>query len=143
MAGIEGDVYVYLDSEEKAPIAFTVNGAALQANYGGSVRAQVGYAFDRFLPYVTAGVAFIDYEGGTTLPANGPIFPGTTYDDTRAGWTVGAGLAYAFTDHIVGHVEYRYADYGSKTYNTPGVITGRTKLDLNEHAVRLGIGYKF
>ena len=28
------------------------------------------------------------------------------------GWTVGAGLDYAFTDHVFGRFEYRYTDLG-------------------------------
>ena len=35
---------------------------------------------------------------------------------TRVGWTIGAGLDQAFTDCLVGRVEFLYADYGSVRY---------------------------
>jgi outer membrane immunogenic protein len=48
---------------------------------------------------------------------------------TFSGWTVGAGLDYAFTDNVFGRVEYRYNDYGSK--DLMGVDT-----DFNQNVVR-------
>ncbi len=32
-------------------------------------------------------------------------------------YTVGAGVDYAFTNNIFGRVEYRYTDFGSKTFD--------------------------
>jgi len=144
VVGVEGDIYSYFDQNVKEPIAGAApNGAELTVKFGGSAKAQLGYAFDRFLPYVTGGVAFIDYSGGSAVIVGGPIFPGTAYSETKVGWTVGAGLAYAFTDHWVGNVEYRYSDYGSSNFATPFAFAGTTKLKLTENAIKLGISYKF
>jgi outer membrane immunogenic protein len=35
---------------------------------------------------------------------------------TRWGWTIGAGLEEAFSDCLVGRIEFLYADYGRVTY---------------------------
>lgn len=143
VVGVEGDIYSYFDSKDQAPMNIGPNGMELTAHYGGSVRGQLGYAFNRFLPYVTGGVAVIDYSGGSAATVGAPLAVGSTYSDTTAGWTLGAGLAYAFTDHIVGNVDYRYSDYGSTTFTTPGVAAGKTKVDLKESAIKVGISYKF
>src|SRR5262249_37293369 len=45
-----------------------------------TARGRVGYAFDRFLPYLTGGLAFGD------INATRPGFPGGSI--TNAGWTV-------------------------------------------------------
>jgi len=145
--GVEGDLYSYFNKEDAARLNINSSGESLTVNYGGSLRGQVGYAFDRFLPYVTGGVAFIDYAGVGIRPfPGGPAYPGTGYSGTQAGWTVGAGLAYAFTDHFVANVDYRYTDFGSTTFDTPGVggpIVHSTEVDMKENAVKIGFSYKF
>lgn len=145
VAGVEADLFGYFDADGLAPIGGSINNAAFEANYGGSVRGQVGYAFDRFLPYVTGGLAFVDIEGGTTPGGSTTVAPGASYDDTRIGWTIGAGLAYAVTDNWIVNADYRYSDYGDETYDTPAVAGGTadTSLDLTEQALKLGISYKF
>ena len=57
-------------------------------------------------------------------------------DATFSGWTVGAGLDYAFSNNIFGRVEYRYDDYGSK--DLLGVDS-----DFNQNVVTLGVCFKF
>jgi outer membrane immunogenic protein len=60
-----------------------------------------------------------------------------------AGWTLGAGLDYALTDRWIGRVEYRYANFGTFSYNPTvfGPVTERHK--TTENAFRLGLAYKF
>jgi outer membrane immunogenic protein len=109
-------------------------------NWQGSVRARVGYAIDRFLPYLTAGVAYSDWdvEGGTV------IAPTTTidYSEHFTGWTVGGGAEYAFTDNLIGRIEYRYTDFGDAGSAIP-IPPGAAKLDLDSSTARLGVAYKF
>src|SRR5262245_38071017 len=54
----------------------------------GTGRGRLGYAFDRFLPYITGGAAFGDVQ------ANATGFSGTK--KTQFGWTIGGGIEYAF-----------------------------------------------
>ncbi|WJI78809.1 MULTISPECIES: outer membrane beta-barrel protein [unclassified Mesorhizobium] len=143
VVGVEGDIYSYFNKEDAAQLNSGPNGESITVNYGGSLRGQVGYAFDRFLPYVTGGLAFIDYSGGGIGFFPGPIVAGTDFSETKAGWTVGAGLAYAITDHFVANVDYRYSDYGSTTFATPFAGVGTTKVDLKENAVKFALSYKF
>jgi len=52
-----------------------------------TARGRVGYAVDRWMPYVTAGLAIGDIR--TTTPGFAGI------DQTNAGWTVGGGVEFA------------------------------------------------
>jgi outer membrane immunogenic protein len=70
----------------------------------GTARFRAGYAFDRFLPYVTGGVGFIDIENNGGNPANAARY--NVVEDVRFALAFGVGADYAFTDNIVGRIEY-------------------------------------
>lgn len=97
MLGVEGDVSYNWNEE-------SVGGNEYEFDTTGSVRARVGYALDHALFYGAAG--WTGARGHVSTPVGDD-------DATFSGWTVGAGLDYAFTDNIFGRVEYRYNDYGS------------------------------
>jgi len=100
----------------------------LSVPWQGSVRGRLGYAWDRFLLYGTGGVAFADAKlaGGNSKGL--------------VGWTLGAGVEYAFTDSLSGRVEYRYSDFQRATFTAPA---GPIKSKFDENQVLVGISYKF
>jgi outer membrane immunogenic protein len=103
----------------------------------GTVRGRVGYAFDRFLPYVTGGWA---YGHGTINGVTGAGSFSTSND--YSGWTAGAGLEYAFLNNWSAKLEYLYVDFG----NGPTTATGAGALSSNhltDNIVRVGLNYKF
>ncbi|MDI6029424.1 porin family protein [Corticibacterium sp. UT-5YL-CI-8] len=111
-----------------------------ELRWSGAVRGRIGYAMDRFLPYVAGGVALgrikthgVDNEVGESFDL------GTK---THVGWTVGAGAEYAFTDNVIGRAEYRYTDFGKEEYAGNEDIDSHTT-KLRTHDVRLGIAFKF
>ncbi|WP_246755344.1 MULTISPECIES: outer membrane protein [Rhizobium] len=57
----------------------------------GAVRGRLGYAFDRTLIYAT---------GGWTATRGFIKIPGDKESKTFNGWTIGAGVDYAFTNNI-------------------------------------------
>ena len=57
-----------------------------------TVRGRLGYAFDRFLPYITGGLAVGD------INATVPVLPGGSI--SNAGWTVGAGLEVGVVSNV-------------------------------------------
>lgn len=121
-------------------VTTTSQGAKLK--WDGSVRLRVGYAMDRFLPYITGGVAFGKYDFNPTWQVDSAL----RYSSTHTGWTVGAGLEYAVTDNLIARVEYRYADYGKKDYLDYAVSANgeyNDRIDLKTHTIRAGISYKF
>ena len=123
-------------------------------NYIGTVRGRLGYAFDRFLPYVTGGLAYGDTGnsrtvsfGGAGIPAN--AFTSGSGNRTRVGYAVGAGVEYAFTNNITAKAEYLFTDLGrsgSRTL-TSAAAPGYTFISTNRndriHQVRVGLNYKF
>lgn len=115
------------------------NSASGEMDWNGSVRVRAGYAIDRFLPYVTGGVAFGRYKFTPTYAGTGPL-PGSK---TQTGWTIGAGLEYALSDHLTTRIEYRYTDFGSAKYDIPGFSTFETRVKLKTNDVRIGLTYKF
>lgn len=102
-----------------------------------ALRGRVGYAWDRALFYGTAGAAYVDYEVDTQIDGESD---GTSADNW--GWTLGAGVEYAFTDRWIGRVDYRYSDYdgddgswyeGDADY----------EIDLQTRELRVGVAYRF
>ncbi|MBZ9662190.1 porin family protein [Mesorhizobium sp. ESP-6-4] len=121
---------------------FTGAGALLKTElkWSGSARLRAGYAFDRTLPYITAGVAAAKYEM-TVIATSGSI---PIHDETHLGWTVGAGVEHAFTDRWIARVEYRYSDFGKKDVSVPLFGPGTVaNIDLKTHDLRVGLSYKF
>jgi len=88
-------------------------------------------------------VAFgrVDVEIGDTdggLPDDEDFVSGSS---TQVGWVLGAGLDYAFTDKLVGRVEYLYMDLGDETYtNADG---DSINFDTNVSTIRTGLSYRF
>jgi len=111
------------------------------ARFDGSVRATAGFAFDRTLVYATGGLAFIDV-GGCAAPAPGAACaPLTNYSGVRAGWTAGAGVAFAVAPNWSVRAEYLYANYGTKNYLLPNGSTLRESVAT--HTIRVGASYMF
>jgi outer membrane immunogenic protein len=104
VVGAEGDI-------DWSGIKGTTNllcapGCTTRNHWLSTVRGRVGYAmFDRFLPYLTAGLAVGDIA--TTLPG----FPAGSI--TTAGWTVGAGVEVGIVSNVSLKAEYLYVDLGN------------------------------
>jgi outer membrane immunogenic protein len=97
---------------------------------------RVGYAFDRLLLYATGGGAWVrdrfEYVGLAT----------ESIKQTRSGWTIGAGLEYAFTPNWSLAAQYNYIDLGDKNVNFPlAGFTASTESELHLATVRLN--YRF
>lgn len=128
-ADVDGEGTVF--DEPGDPIGL----AGQELNWSGAGRLRLGYAVDRFLPYIAGGVAFGDID----LTPIG-VLGAPTFSDTFVGWTIGGGLDYAFTDNLIFRAEYRYTDFGSEDFDDGD---GGFEMELDTHDVRLGIAYKF
>jgi outer membrane immunogenic protein len=143
VVGLEGDVEGLFNDNDKfsgllynaagVPVAFSLS--AHDIDWQGSIRARAGFAFDRALIYATGGFAFAGVSGGFSNLAvdNG--------DDTVTGWTLGAGIEYAFTNNLTTRVEYRYTNYDLDQNTFANVAFGDSNMDF--HTVRVGLSYKF
>jgi outer membrane immunogenic protein len=125
---------------------FDVNSA--QERWVATARARVGYAVDKWLLYVTAGAAWARIRSSEWLITE-PTFA-VLQDDTRTGWTVGAGLEYALSYGWSVRSEYLYVQIPSYTTFTPGIGNGLLvgaptflSTKMNNNIVRAGLTYKF
>ncbi|WP_454655971.1 outer membrane protein [Bosea beijingensis] len=104
----------------------------VKTDYFGTVRARVGVAFDRFMPYITGGWAYGNVK--SSIPAIG-------FSSDRShtgGFAVGGGLEYAVTNNIIAGVEYLYVDLGEKN-----ILGANTKVGTDFSVVRARLSYKF
>ena len=92
--GLEADIQYADFSSSPTYGVYPLSGS--EGNYWGTVRGRLGYAIDRTLLYVTGGLAYGDV--GTQLDRFGG-------GDAQAGWVLGAGVEYAFTNNWTGRVE--------------------------------------
>jgi outer membrane immunogenic protein len=118
--GLEGDAAAVLGGNK----AFTPGGVAIlnstfNSSYAAAIRGRLGIpAWDRALLYVAGGVAFGDTKVATTAGS---------YTTDRTGWTIGAGVDYAFTPNWIGRLEYRYVDLGTGGYTNAYFFNDRVE----------------
>lgn len=110
----------------------TLGGTTVEQDWDASLRARLGYAFERSLIYSFAGVAVTGVEA-SSIAGND--------DQTLTGYNLGAGLEHEFLDGITGRIEYGFSDYGSETFAPGGGASN--EIDFNEDSVNLGLGVKF
>jgi outer membrane immunogenic protein len=98
--GVEGDIDwsgIRGSTNSLCPL-----GCETRNHWLATARGRIGYAFDRFLPYLTAGLAVGDINATT------PGFPGGSI--TTAGWTVGGGLEVGIVPNVSVKAEYLFVD---------------------------------
>jgi outer membrane immunogenic protein len=130
--GIEGD---YDWADVRGSVACGVVFMCETRNtYLATIRGRFGYAFDRWLPYITAGGAYGDIRATE-------LVTGATATSNKFGWTAGAGLEYAFLGNWSAKIEYLYVDLGS--FDTGFTAPVPDNVSFREHVIRAGINYKF
>jgi len=95
----------------------------------GTTRARAGYAWGWTLFYATAGLAY----GETKFD-----FAGVTDPHTDLGWTVGAGVEFAFTPCWSVKAEWLYYNLGPQTYPLAGITS-----TFSSDVLRVGVNYRF
>jgi outer membrane immunogenic protein len=119
------------------------NGLRSKTDFLASITGRLGWAgWDpRVLLYVRGGVAWAhekDQVGSS----------GGFADQSRTGWTVGAGVEWAFAPNWSAFVEWDHYGFGSKSQTfitpesgTPTVLHADIKQDIE--TVRIGVNYRF
>ncbi len=101
-----------------------------------TARGRLGYAADRFLPYVTGGVAFGDIRA--SVPGFGQ------FSQDRTGWTLGGGLEAALAANWTAKVEYLYVNLGSFNCGLNcGGISATDNVSFHSNVLRAGLNYRF
>ena len=104
-----------------------------------SVRGRLGLAFDRFLVFGTGGWAWGNPLTSYALVGAAPFF---NNGGSSTGWTAGLGVDYAFTDSVVGRIEYRYTSLETSGFVSTATNTAAASDRLPISDLRAGIAYK-
>ena len=147
--GLEADIQGSGQKTDNAFAIATIPTASIaysdKLDWFGTVRGRVGYAIGdqgRWLPYVTGGLAYGEnkFSGSGTVGALPVAF---SQSNTNVGWTVGAGLEWAFWDKWSAKIEYLYMDLGNGSTialtPTSAVSTGR----MTDNVARVGVNFHF
>jgi outer membrane immunogenic protein len=135
VAGIEGDVDwadIYNTTTQACPA-----GCKTSDSWLSTVRGRLGFAADRFMPFVTGGLAVGD------ISASSPGLPGAT--TTNAGWTIGGGIEMSLIGNWSAKAEYLYVDLGKFNCGTNcGAAVGvNDNVSFTTNLVRAGVNYRF
>jgi outer membrane immunogenic protein len=131
--GIEGDVD--WSGVSGSTTTLCPAGCTTKNDWLGTARGRLGYAFDRFLPYITGGLAFGDIRATT------PGFAGAT--QTNLGWTVGAGLEVAIAGNWSAKAEYLHVGLGSFNCGLACGLVRPDNVSLRAELLRGGVNYRF
>lgn len=115
--------------------------------YTGALRGRLGYAIGAHLPYVSAGVGIAEYEhkfdfsGASTYPNHlGKVPQDLDSRERYVGFTIGFGMENMLMRNLVLRSDYRYSNYGSKSFSIDGFDYD---IRLDSHDLSVGIAYKF
>jgi outer membrane immunogenic protein len=150
VVGIEND-FSWTNKKGSAPdlLPFNVTStSATRERWIDTLRPRFGYAWDRFMIYGTAGVAW----AGTDVTVSNAAFGSVTNSQNRVGWTAGLGGEWAAWvgpwGALTFKLEYLHADFDSKQYFNPpfptpiGIIVTRD-MKLRDDMIRAGMNVKF
>jgi outer membrane immunogenic protein len=155
--GVEADA-AWRDGRATTSFAFLnapfndVTTFSTRQNWLATVRPRAGIAVNNYLLYVTGGAAFEGIEHTVTENRTSVVggLRNFTTDDTRVGWTVGAGVEAGFGPWSVG-LEYLFADFGNRTLSAPAQVVGGVPFptsvvtfdDTQQHILRAKLNYRF
>jgi outer membrane immunogenic protein len=131
--GFEAD-YNFSDVTGSAA-CFVVSTCETSNSWLATFRGRFGYAFDRFLPYVTAGGAYGDIKATTTT-----LGVSLSDNETKFGYAFGIGLEYAMFGNWTVKAEYLHVNLGK--FN-PNFALGLYDVSFSENIIRGGVNYKF
>ncbi len=143
--------HVVLGIEADATFTSAIDQAALgrapapfntTLDYVGTLRGRVGYAFDRWMPFVTGGFAW----GHTHVNINDPSTAGEVISSVgqyQPGWTAGLGLEFAVSGNWTAKLEYDYVELARQTYDLSGFALPGVSVDPRIHLAKVGLNYQF
>lgn len=123
-----------------------------------ALRARVGYAWDRWLPYATAGVVWGDVDNSFATTNGVNTFVGRS-DDVN-GWQLGGGVETRVVGNVTVGVEYLYTNLDNDSYrvrsqgpapvNNPFILVNpagtdfkRSDSEFDFHSLRATVSYRF
>lgn len=125
--GLEADATALnIDEDRDLP------NADLKANWMGSARARIGYAFDQVMFYGTGGFSLARVEASSNAIARSD-------SHIHTGYVLGGGVEFMVSDNWVFGGEYLRHELGSETY----VLNNTFDSEGNFDAFRVRASYQF
>jgi outer membrane immunogenic protein len=131
--GLEGDVsYANIEGSDRNEFCGPV--CRTEVQWFATLRGRAGPTFDRLLLFVSGGLAVVRLEAG---------FDGAPFGSaTKTGWTLGAGLEWAFAPNWSAKLEYLHVG-GLGAFDADpscsNCFVPRSSFDV----MRVGVNYRF
>ena len=116
----------------------------------GTLRARIGYAFDRFLPYLTGGAAWMAGSTTENCPAGasaGHCQTAGQYSETddfdRIGLAYGGGFEIKMADNVSVFAEYLRLDFGTEIHDLGPKSWDRAIEIDGVDVIKAGLNYRF
>ncbi|MFN3659320.1 MAG: outer membrane protein [Pseudolabrys sp.] len=115
----------------------TVSSGDLKTPWFGTIRGRLGYAWDRWMVYLTGGGAYSRVTWDGTLSTTGPF----SSSATGWSWTLGGGVETMLWDRWSVKLEYLYVATPDSFPTPPG--TTDMSGDTHTNIIRAGLNYHF
>jgi outer membrane immunogenic protein len=142
--GIEGEVNsLSVSGDETTQVGGSRTKTEMNLSNSARIRGRLGAGVGRrWFIYGAAGWSQVKSEIKlTSLSTPGQA---ASASETLNGWNIGVGGEFAFTQRLIGRVEYIFDNYGGTTYNTGnGFFVDRRIDDLNAGTLRAALSFKF
>jgi outer membrane autotransporter protein len=116
----------------------------------GTIRGRLGYSFGRWLPYATAGGAWMSGSTTEVCPTGaqfGHCSRAGAYTESgdlnRWGWAYGGGVEVKLTQNVSLFAEYLRLDFGTETEDLGPKSWDREVKIEDVDVVRAGVNFKF
>lgn len=121
-----------------------INGQT-KINYLGTLVGRLGHVLYDSLLYINAGTNVVNTQFTLNANTSEYLWGSETQTQSNWGWTIGAGLEYAFNDRWSSTVEYNYLGLPSQAVAFPNVqIINDDTITANQsvNLVKLSVNYK-
>ncbi|WP_018266915.1 carbohydrate porin [Methylosinus sp. LW4] len=133
------------------PLGITAYGLTSDENgdYFASIRARLGYAFDRTLLYATGGIAAGGWRGASNLVFYGAgplgLFFAPLSKSSRMKYAIGGGIEQTLDDHFSARLEYLFVNQQlqNRVYDNNSSFQFAARQRSEAHVMRLGLNYRF
>jgi outer membrane immunogenic protein len=139
VVGVQGD-YAWSQATGTAVGNFTGLTDQTKITSISTITGRLGYAIDRWLPYVKGGGAWSNDRYSAFVPGAGVI--ASNVNGTRSGYTVGGGLEYAVVSNLSLFIEYDWFDFGTKTVMFGGAPFPAMAIHERDSIVKVGANWK-
>ena len=106
-----------------------------------SLSLELGYAFEKFLPYLSVGRMQIDQDVTTSIIATRAV--NGSFNETRDATVYGAGINYLISENKILSVDYSQADFGTLRRAYAPFVSGVIESDLEIEMIKITYSFKF